>query len=502
MPAIRQSFGNSYAANTCLRSPARIDLNQHSPGAFCLVREHLDKPGPSGIEHGLRQHSAGEALHVQILDGDHAVSVDQLAREFVMEVGALARYVAVDALKNLYGLAPTIAAPFTARHLPLSAPQPALRVPVVSRVLDFSPIGQHGETIQADIDPRRSKTGGQQRGLALYTEDHEPTASFALNGHCFYRAFEWPVQLHFDMAGALDAQLPGIEQPASIAVGRKGDAVVAPRRTVSREARLGSTLHPAEESLEGFIDATEHVLAAGEICERQATVRAHRLQLGSLVVVIDRLAAHPPCADPLLKGGVVEARGLAKLASEEDRLRGSRIETVFETETQLAALLPFDIFTDHGFAHRPDRTGIVATAPQRRQAGLEKRELLTQSVRAKSLQAVYDFGHADCRVAFDEQMHVVGHDLHAVNRQPQFGGLLSKQRLQPRIHRIDQYGAPVFGTPYDVVLQTENRTSIFGVSFAHASEYTPGNYLTQEKRQSAHAESLFRCRLKATVPEA
>jgi hypothetical protein len=100
VPAIREGLPYSRAADPCLRGPSRIDLDQHSPGAFCFVREHLDKSGPSGIANRLRQHPAGEAPHVQILDGDRAVMIHQLAREFVLEVGALIPDVGVGALKR------------------------------------------------------------------------------------------------------------------------------------------------------------------------------------------------------------------------------------------------------------------------------------------------------------------------------------------------------------------------------------------------------------------
>jgi hypothetical protein len=53
-------------------------------------------------------------------------------------------------------------------------------------------------------------------------------------------------------------------------------------------------------------------------------------------------------------------------------------------------------------------------------------------------------------------------------------------------------------------LQTEDRARVFGVSPAHSYENTPDRSITQHRSQrpSAKAERLFRCRLKAIVPEA
>ena len=57
---------------------------------------------------GLRQHSTGESLHVQILDGDHAVVVDQLRRQLVLEVPPLIADVSVRPLQQPDRLAPAV----------------------------------------------------------------------------------------------------------------------------------------------------------------------------------------------------------------------------------------------------------------------------------------------------------------------------------------------------------------------------------------------------------
>src|SRR5690349_21602742 len=89
MPAIGQSFAHSLPAQARLACPARVDLDYFAPGAFSLVRDHPKEHRPARIVDRLRQHSACEPLDVQILDGDHAVLVDQLAGELVVEVGSL-----------------------------------------------------------------------------------------------------------------------------------------------------------------------------------------------------------------------------------------------------------------------------------------------------------------------------------------------------------------------------------------------------------------------------
>ena len=49
----------------------------------------------------LRQHRAGQPLNVQILDGDHAVLIHQLARELVLKIGSLVAHAKVRALTRV-----------------------------------------------------------------------------------------------------------------------------------------------------------------------------------------------------------------------------------------------------------------------------------------------------------------------------------------------------------------------------------------------------------------
>jgi len=146
VPAVREGLGHGRAAHARLAGTARVHLHQYSPGAFCLVRELLDKGVPSGIVNGLGQHSAGEPLHVQILNGDQAVLLNQLVRELVLEVGPLVPHVSVSTLQQPHRFAVAIALFVSApRHLPLSTAKPSFRCAVVPGVGDLRPIGQRGE---------------------------------------------------------------------------------------------------------------------------------------------------------------------------------------------------------------------------------------------------------------------------------------------------------------------------------------------------------------------
>ena len=134
------------------------------------------------------------------------------------------------------------------------------------------------------------------------------------------------------MSCTLDPQFAGIEQSAPVAVGRKGDAVVAAEGTEPRETRRISALASGKESLEGFIDPPQHVLAAREIRERQAAIGAHRLQLVRLIVVVDRLATNAPSSYSFLKRCVVQTRSLSQFAIQKFGLGFGWVDSVLVRE--------------------------------------------------------------------------------------------------------------------------------------------------------------------------
>src|SRR5674476_1433797 len=110
VPTIREGLRHALPAQASLACAPRVNLYNSPTGTCSLVDEHRNEHRPSGIVNRLRQHSTGESLHVQILNGDHAVIVDQLARQLVLEVSPLVAHVDVGPLKQPHGLAPSVAA--------------------------------------------------------------------------------------------------------------------------------------------------------------------------------------------------------------------------------------------------------------------------------------------------------------------------------------------------------------------------------------------------------
>ena len=162
VPTIRKHLRHARSAHTHLGGSASIDLPELPPGAFCLVRDKVQKHRPTGIVNGLRQHPGGKPFHVQILDRDHTETINDPAGFPVLKICPLIGNINVRPLKAQYGLAAALASLLTPCHFALASPQPGLCVPVVARVFDFSAVRQDGERCQANVDPNPFGRHGQR----------------------------------------------------------------------------------------------------------------------------------------------------------------------------------------------------------------------------------------------------------------------------------------------------------------------------------------------------
>jgi hypothetical protein len=334
VPTILKGLGHARSAETRLTGSARVNLDELATGACSLVRDESQKLRPPCIVDRLGQHPAGQPLDVQIFHRNQAETVDDLARFLVNKIRSLIANLNIRPLKKSHCFASAVATLFAPCHFALAASQPGFGIPVVAGVLNLGAIRQNSETIQADVNPDLLRGCWQWLRIALDAEAGEPAAGFPLDGDCLDLSFERPVQFHIDMPRALYAQLSAGKQPATVAVGRKGNAVVPARRPKPGKTWLVSAFHSGKESLEGSIHPAQHILAAREVCQRQTAVGAHGFELISLVVIVNRLAANLPGLNALLERGVVKRAGFLQFAGEECGLCRRRIQPVFEGENQ------------------------------------------------------------------------------------------------------------------------------------------------------------------------
>src|SRR5215471_18847738 len=246
---------------------------------------------------------------------------------------------------------------------------------------------------------------------------------------------------------------PWSSRSTAIAVGRKSDAVVPPQGTEAWEAGMFASLDPCEECLEGLIQPTEYVLTAGEVRQSKQPCGTHRLQLLCLLVVVDAFTADLPGTASFLQRGVVQVAGFAKLTLQKRNLCSCGVETIFVGPAHLFPFLSLPVFAHHRFAHRTDRTGVIAAAPESRQARAQRSELCAQDVRGKSLQSIDNFCPAPRGIRFHKQVYVIRPDLQGVKRYPQLFRLLPKQSLETPVYRCNQDWTTVLRAPHQVILE-------------------------------------------------
>src|SRR5215472_18607444 len=342
MPSLRKRLGHGGAAYAHLAGSTRIHLHQLSPGACSLVPELGKERVPSGVVDRAGQYAARKSLDVEVFHRDQAVAFHQPAAEMMMKGGTLVSDFTVRLGHQYGGLAAATAAALATGKPALGAAevcQPALEM---SRIVDLPAIRKSDKAVQSDIQADLLGRVRQRNGVPLDGKTHVPVIHVPPDRNGLDLTLHRPVQLDFDQTSALDTQLAVIEQSAAIAVGWKGDAVVAPERTEAREAGFLAASYPGEERLEGLIQPAEHILAAGEVHQSEQPFGPHRLQLLGLVVVVDALAAPFPGVAPFLKRGVVEVASLAELVLEKLNLGFGWVEAVFVGEAHLLSLLALD----------------------------------------------------------------------------------------------------------------------------------------------------------------
>src|SRR5215475_5826530 len=118
-------------------------------------------------------------------------------------------------------------------------------------------------------------------------------------------------------------------------------------------------------------------------------------------------------------------------------------------------LLVLDVLLDDRQRRPADSRDEIAVGPQRRQAALQPREFLSQEPRRSSFDQLDEPVNAELRVAFDQQVNVVGHNLDLKQLYLPLGADLRSDRFEAKINAIDQNLSSVFRTPDDVVFAIE-----------------------------------------------
>src|SRR5262245_10718703 len=330
MPSLAQCLRIRRSTHASLRRPIGRRFHQLTTSLCRFVRELCDERRPPGVINRLGQHSCGQALYIQLFNGYQAEQHDQRSRHLMREVCALVAHMRVDALQVSNGFLSITTAAFTASNLTLRPPESGLGFFVVSGVFNLGSIRQSGEGRQAHIKTDFFGRSRQRFRLTFDAQHSVPPSGLALDGDGFDPAFDWPMQLDFNCAHALQSQFAVVEHFAAVTITGEGDAVIATGWAESRIAGLLTVLYATKERIESLINATQDVLATREVGKSQIARGADLFQLIGLIAIVDRVVRDAISVATLLNCSVVEAAGFGQLAIQRDNLSGGRIESVFE----------------------------------------------------------------------------------------------------------------------------------------------------------------------------
>lgn len=329
MPSIRKGLRHSLPAQARLTRSAWVHLHQHSPSAFCLVREKIDELGPPCITNGLRQHPASEALHVQIFDRDQSVLIDEISGQLVLEIRPLVADVNVRPLQLKNSLAPTVAALLPPRDFALYPPQFCLSVPIMPGIVDFAPVRERSKTLQANVNSDRPIRRWQGRRPSIYTKANKPSASLPFDGKRLDYPFYWSMDFQLEMSQTLQAQDSDFKQSVSVSRFRKCQTIVAAEGAVSRKSRLVPIFRTSKEVPKSSINSPQNISRTRKTYDSNQAFGPHRLQLLILIIETDGLPADFPSPNAFLESTVVKITRFPKLVFENGYLILSGVQPVF-----------------------------------------------------------------------------------------------------------------------------------------------------------------------------
>ena len=196
------------------------------------------------------------AYDIQFLNGDHAEAVDDLTSGLVNKVMAAIANPLMDTGNNFLRLPSFSGATNLFCQLPLGFGEGFLITAKEARVLDILAIGQRGECFQANVYSDSFLGWWQQFGADFAGEAGVPFMTNAANGTGFDCAVNRAVQTNGYVANLRQAQSALLEPEPALRIGERVVSVAFN----ARKAWCLSCLDPAEEGVEGEVNADSDVL--------------------------------------------------------------------------------------------------------------------------------------------------------------------------------------------------------------------------------------------------
>ena len=156
------------------------------------------------------------------------------------------------------------------------------------------------------------------------------------------------------------------------------------------------------------------------------------------------------------------------------------IKAVFEgSALHLFTLLLLDISSHCFFADVANGPYVVAPRPQGGQLRLQCRELRPKHMRRISLKLVNYMLDCLSRFAGDKYVDVVGHNLYRFKFNPELACFVVKKFMKACCHAVNQNLAPVFRTPYQVILDIKHTARGLLIPGFHDYKYITGDNICQ-----------------------
>jgi hypothetical protein len=261
MPTLTQSLlGPIPAGMTVLRRIGGVDGNHFTSGALSLLREDGSEHRPGSVTDALGETVVDEQiLDVQLFNGDHAKTVDDLAGGLVDKVMTTITDTLMDTRQNLVGLAPFTAALLGLGLLPASFCQRFFVSAEEARVVYKLTVGQSQKRVQPRVKTNSIRAWRQRGIVLLHRETDEPLVSDTMNTAGLDPADDEAVQFGLDLLlsaeqGQGDGAVTDLE-PALWVAER-----VVPVALEAREARRLTCRHATEEGAVGQVNADGDVL--------------------------------------------------------------------------------------------------------------------------------------------------------------------------------------------------------------------------------------------------
>lgn len=471
-------FNGSPASAALLRRSPRVHSGDSHSGTFGLLLEQAAEHSKGGVvgafsEVRVLRHK-GER---QIFNRNQPIAADEFGSFLMPEVPALVRNVVMQLSNLIARLLPTAGQERAPSHPALSASEFCKRTAQPTGVFDKLTVGQCQKRGESNI--YAYAVGRDIDGFGVWQLEHEadkPLVQHSLDDHMLNRRpFGYgSVVLNLDLTYVLD-----VEQRPSLFVKAELAAVTVP---VFDALKAAPSLKPwvsgrvasftaATEGAKGFIQSPQKLLHTRSVQDTQGIGISVALipKMRPLLSVSDTALFSLPSIFPLRQCRVVDVTGLPQETVKAAVLSGVREQTIVVRPNHLAALLRLDVVLYRLFGNTSGRADKVATRPQRRQAGLEVRELLSQHSGGVTLELI---GKALGRfggVGAEEHMNVVGHDFKRLERHVYLCGLLSQKFFQSLFNLANQHRTAVLKAKDEVAFERKYRPAVFAIpSVCHA----------------------------------